>query len=197
MRTTDLNSISKKIFGYEDIATALDITPGSARVAASRYTKQGFMVRIKRNMYLLRNVWDGMSADEKLEVANLLQTPSYISLQTALSFYDLTTQVQQNYFESISLRRSKDIDIINDTFNFIKISPDLYFSFVKKNNVFIADPEKAFIDSLYLMSFGRYKLDISAVDLRKLDNKKIKNILNRFPVKTRNYFNRHARISKT
>ena len=194
MKFRELNNISKRMFGYEDISTALGINLDSARVTASRYAKQGVLVRVKRNIYILKSVWDVMSLNDKLEVANMLQIPSYISLQTALSFYEISTQIQQNYFESISLKRSKEIDIINDTFNFVKISPELYTSFTKENNVFIAEPEKAFIDAIYLMSLGRYKLDLSAIEFGRMNKDKIRNILNGFPLTTREYLERYERI---
>lgn len=194
MRMNELNNISKRIFGYEDISIALGITLDSARVVASRYTKQMVLVRIKRNQYILKSDWDVMSVNDKLEIANRLQIPSYISLQTALSFYEVTTQIQQNFFESISLKRTKEIDIKNDTFNFTKISPDLYSYFTKENNVFIATPEKALIDTVYLMSLGRYKLDLSAIEFGRLDKDKIRNILKSFPSKTKEYLERYERI---
>ena len=143
---------------------------------------------------MLKSVWNAMSVNEKLEIANILQIPSYVSLQTALSYYEISTQIQQNYFESISLKRSKEIEIVYDTFNFIKISSDLFTDFGKINDIFIAEPEKAFIDAIYLMSLGRYKLDLSAVEFGGLNKNKMRNILKRFPLKTREYLERYERI---
>jgi predicted transcriptional regulator of viral defense system len=194
MRLNELNKISRRIFGYEDISRVFGITVDSARVAASRYTKQGLLVRIKRNLYMLKSVWDVMGVNEKLEIANLIQTPSYISLQTALSYYEISLQIQQNYFESISLKRSKEIEILNDTFNFTKIAPYLYTYFKKDNNAFIAEPEKAFVDAVYLMSLGRYKLDLSAIEFSRLNKERIKIILKSFPLKTSEYLERYERI---
>ena len=71
---------------------------------------------------------------------------------------------------------------------------ELAFNFIKENNVFIAEPEKAFIDAIYLMSLGRYKLDLSAIEFSRLDKERIKTILKSFPSKTREYLERYERI---
>jgi predicted transcriptional regulator of viral defense system len=84
-------------------------------------------------------------------LANFIVSPSYISFATALSYYGLTTQVQQNFFESVSLYRTKITEIDGNIFKYSKIKEEFYFGFVKKDNFFIATPEKALVDSLYFM----------------------------------------------
>jgi hypothetical protein len=49
----------------------------------------------------------------------------------------------------------------------------------------MATKEKAFVDSVYLYSFGKYKLDFSSIDFDKLDKNKIGEILAVFPRKTK------------
>lgn len=44
----DLNKIRKPYFGYEEIAKIRGISLASAKVAASRYTKQGLLLRLKK-----------------------------------------------------------------------------------------------------------------------------------------------------
>jgi predicted transcriptional regulator of viral defense system len=83
MKFLELHTIHKLYFGYEEIARALGISPASARVSASRYVRQGLLVRVKRNMYVLREVWNALGRAEKFVLVNMGQTPSYISLMTA------------------------------------------------------------------------------------------------------------------
>ena len=112
---------------------------------------------------------------------------------TALSFYEYTTQVQQKFVESISLYRTFTKDIEGFIFNYSKIKDDFYFGFSKKNNIFFASPEKAFIDSLYLNYLGKYNLDISSLDLEKIDRKDCESILKRYPPKFKIYFKRYIK----
>jgi hypothetical protein len=58
MKLNELKKIKKFCFGYEDIARALGISAASAKVAASRYTRQGILVRMKKNMYMFREAWN-------------------------------------------------------------------------------------------------------------------------------------------
>ncbi len=44
------------------------------------------------------------------------------------------------------------VNIKGSIFNYSRIRPNLYFGFVKKDGFFIAGPEKAFLDALYLMT---------------------------------------------
>ena len=94
MKFLELRTIRKLYFGYEEIARVLGISPASARVSASRYVRQGLLVRVKRNMYVLREVWNTAGVAEKFLLVNMGQMPSYISLMTALEYYELTTQMQ-------------------------------------------------------------------------------------------------------
>jgi len=191
MKYNDLKKIKNLYFTYQDVAKVLSIAEDSARVLSTRYVKQKYLIRLKRNFYILKERWDSITPNQRLELANILQVPSYISLMTALSFYEYTTQVQQKFIESISLYRTfiKDIDGI--VFNYSKIKNDYYFGFSKKNNIFIASPEKAFIDSLYLNYLGKYNLDLSSLNLEKIDKKACENILQKYPSKFKIYFKRY------
>ena len=87
MKSLQLEKIRKFYFGYEDIARVLGISAASAKVTASRYVKQGLLVRLNRNIYVLRQAWNGAGRQEKFLLANLGQVPSYLSLTTALDYY--------------------------------------------------------------------------------------------------------------
>ncbi len=181
MKALQLRKIDKLYFGHEDIARALNISLSSAKVTAYRYVKAGVLIRIKRNIYVLQERWASLSIEQKYTIANLIQVPSYISLMSALDFYEITTQMQQNFVESIALKRTKEVEIANTFFNYIKIKPNLYSGFVRMRGFFIAEPEKALLDALYLMSLGRYRLDIASIDFDKLDKGKIDQFAKLFP----------------
>ena len=185
MNVVKLKKIKKLYFGYEDISRTLGISPASAKVTASRYTKQGILLRMKRNMYILRDAWNIAGRGEKLLLANMGQVPSYISLMTALDYFEITTQVQRNFFESVALKRSKEIHMNGSVFRYVKIAGNLYNEFKKERDLFIATPEKALLDAFYLMSYGRYSLDLSSLDETKLERKEIERLSRQFPLKTK------------
>jgi len=195
MRYPELRKLKHKAyFSIEELPGILKIRPESARVLCSRYAQSGLFVRLKKGIYVLGERWEGLSREEFLKIANLLQVPSYISFQTALSYYGLSTQVQQNFFESTSLKRSLKADIKGAAFRYYKLKKPYYFDFTKRDGVFIASPEKAFLDAVYLGSFGKYKLDMNAVDIDKLDRKKLKNMLKGYPEQTKKIIKKLCRI---
>ncbi len=197
MNYTKLKSIKKVYFGCEEISKTLGITFESARVTANRYFRQGVLLRIKRNLYILKDRWDALTREEKFGIANLVQVPSYISLMSALDHYEITTQVQRDFIESIAVKRTKEIDVSGTALHFKKINKSLYFGFVREKNFFIATPEKAFLDAVYLMSFNRYNFDLSSIDRGKLNIAKIKTIAGKFPQKTREVLKKYGYIAKT
>lgn len=192
MKLKELNQIKKSCFGYEEIARVLKISPTSARVSAGRYVRMGLLLRIKKNMYVLKESWVRARIEDKFTIANMGQTPSYISLMSALSFYEATTQIQRNFIESIVVKRSKEININGDILRYIRIKQDLYFEFEKKDDFFIATPEKALLDSVYLMSYGRYSLDVSALDRNIFDPDRIEDLSRKFPKRTKTLLMKHG-----
>ena len=192
MKFLKLHTIRKLYFGYEEIARVLGISPASARVSASRYVRHGLLVRVKRNMYMLREVWNTIGRAEKFLLVNMGQAPSYISLTTALDYYEITTQVQREFYESVAVKRTKEIQINGSVFRYSKIAKNLYFGYKKEKGYFIATPEKALVDAFYLMSYGRYAIDISALASEKLNGDEILRLSMEFPSKTKKMLKKYG-----
>lgn len=182
------------IFTLEDLEDLVGIRHESARVLCTRYVRNGLFIRLKRNLYISAERWNNLSREDLLRISNLLQVPSYISFITALSIYEATTQVQRGFFESASLRRSVSFEKEGMIFNYYKLKRQYYFDFVKKDDIFIATKEKAFLDAVYLYSFGKYKIDFSSLDLDKLDKNRIKKLLKLYPEKTGGIVKKICRI---
>jgi predicted transcriptional regulator of viral defense system len=192
MRSNDLNKIKKLYFTSKDVAETLGISNNSAEVTCSRYVKSGILLRLKKNFYMLRQRWEKISEEETYIAANLLQVPSYVSLTTALAFYNITTQVQRDFYESISIKRTKEIILDDKTFMFTKIDKHLYNNFIRQDGYFIATPEKALLDAVYLTSLKRYNLDFEALDLTKTSRVKIKELIKNYPVRVTAMWREHV-----
>ena len=197
MRTIELSKINKLYFGYEEISRALGITPQSARVSASRYVNQGLLIKVKRNIYVLKEKWNVLEREEKFILANIVQVPSYISLMTALDYYEITTQIQRDFIESVALKRTWETEVGNVFFNYTRIKPELYWGFIREKDFFIASPEKAFLDALYLMSLGRYNLDIASLDFSRLNRDRINKLAGNFPAKTQKILDKNGYFRTT
>ena len=182
-----LLTIDKPFFTQHDVAHAIGTKLASAEVLCSRYVKKGLLMRLKRGFYARTETLDHLNQIDLFRIANILQVPSYISLRTALSYYGITTQMQKGFFESISVKRTKTFQIGGLSFHYIKLRPDLYREFIKRDGVFIALPEKAVLDTFYLASLGRYSLDGSSLDLTMVDEGMLTEFSTLYPPKVRKY----------
>jgi len=196
MNYSKIKLLNKFYFSYRDISRAFGISPGSSRVAASRLVKSGDITRVKRDFYVLSQRWSSSSLEERFILANLLQVPSYISLMTALSYYEVTTQLQRDFIESVGYYRTKLVEVKESSFNYSKIKRKLYFGFAKIKGFFIASPEKAFLDAVYLKSLKKYNLDFTSIDSSKLDMKQIKRMSGKYPLLTRKLLLKYGYLKK-
>ena len=182
-----LLTIDKPFFTQYDVAHAIGAKLASAEVLCSRYVKKGLLMRLKRGFYARTETLSHLNQIDLFRIANILQVPSYISLRTALSYYGITTQMQKGFFESISVKRTKTFQIGGLSFHYIKLRPDLYREFIKRDGVFIALPEKAVLDTFYLASLGRYSLDGSSLDLTMINEGILTEFSTLYPPKVRKY----------
>jgi len=193
-----LLTIDKPFFTQHDVAHAIGTKLASAEVLCSRYVKKGLLMRLKRGFYARTETLSHLNQIDLFRIANILQVPSYISLMTALSYYGITTQVQKGFFESISVKRTKTFEVGGLSFHYIKLRPDLYKEFIKRDGVFIALPEKAILDTFYLASLGRYSLDGSSLDLTMIDMGMLAEFSVLYPPKVRKYFEEmYGKINRT
>jgi len=104
------------------------------------------------------------------EIANLIVQPSYISFESALSFYGIISQFSYSV-TSATIERSKRLDVDEKTFEYTKIDNRLFNGYQKENSFLIASKEKALFDYLYLASRGLRSTDVSEWDLTGIDHK--------------------------
>jgi predicted transcriptional regulator of viral defense system len=195
MRAIDLQRIQKLYFGYEEMARVLGISESSARVSASRYVRQGHLVRIRRNLYVLPERWRNRSREDLFTLANIAMVPSYVSLQTALEYHGLSTQVQRNVVESISPVRTREVEVGDVAFRYHRLRRDRYGGFDRDRGFFVATPEKAFVDALYLQSRSVYRLDEPALDVGRVDFKKARAEARAFGSATARLVEEHERTA--
>jgi predicted transcriptional regulator of viral defense system len=155
--------IESPFLTLSSLQAIFDLTRESARTTASRLVKKGVLLRITRNLYVLAGRKYSL-----FSLANALHQPSVISLETALNYWGLIVQVPQIIF-SVALG-SFQSNIDNTEFVYRRIDPSLFhFGQKKVEDFYVAEPEKAFLDSLYMKSKGLVELLPEDVDLGKLD----------------------------
>lgn len=146
-------------FKYTPVIFSKDLSGRKAketqamRNQLSRWCAKGLIIKLKRGVYILnesdRNINPGLQF-----IANQLYGPSYVSLEFALNLYGL---IPERVSDITSVTTRKTMIIRNDLGVFIyqHIKPDVFrgFKAVKEDTgttFFIAEPEKAVVDFLYL-----------------------------------------------
>lgn len=189
MKVLELNKKDKLTFSVDDLASILSITKESAKVSANRYVKNNYLIRLKNNLYISLDKFNSLTETELFKIANLIQVPSYISFTTALSCYNITSQQLQGIIESAAQKRTKTINTQSVTFNYLILKKGLYNNFIFTNEFFIATPEKALADIIYLSSMNRYQCDFEAIDFKKIDKRRVTELLIITNTKSINYWN--------
>lgn len=174
-------------YTVEDLADSLRLPLPSARVIASRKTASGELLRLRRNLYVLSEPFRRFSGEELFRLANIIQTPSYVSFLSALAYYQLTTQGVRSVVESANPVRSRTFEVENMSFRYFFCRAPYFFGFKKEKGFFVAEPEKALLDALYFKSLKRYALDETALDLKGIDWKKLEKWARLYPKNFREF----------
>ena len=106
-------------------------------------------------------------------IANFLLTPSYISLESALSFYSIITGFPYQ-ITSMAIKKTKTYHIDQREYSYAKINQGLFWGYEKKENFLIADKEKSLLDYLYLNFKGLRTFDPQDFDLSQINKKSLK-----------------------
>jgi len=135
-----LERSGKKVFSIYDAAKVIGKPTAYTSLLLS---KSKDVERIEKGRYFIKGT-------DMYEIASNILFPSYVSLYAAMQYYELIDQNIIRY-SVIALKRHKPIILGNgSSIEFITVKSDMMFGYTNKNNVYIASPEKLFIDCLYL-----------------------------------------------
>src|SRR3989338_106701 len=153
-----------KLFSLKSLNDLLEITKKSSFYKViKRLIDNEVLVKIERNKYCLKNY----SCNDFI-FANFIYEPSYISFESALSYYGILSQFPHE-ITSASTKQTKSKTYSGKQFNYYKIQNKLFWGYTKKENYLIADKEKALSDQIYLSSKGIKSLHIEELDLSLID----------------------------
>lgn len=117
-----------------------------------RWCKAGKLLSLRRGMYAFAEEYRRVGL-EPAELANHMYSPSYLSLQWALSYCGLIPEKTMT-FTSVSTRQTKQFRNDFGTFIYRHLKPDAFFGYqsmrMTEHDIRIATPEKALLDLWYL-----------------------------------------------
>lgn len=130
----------------------------------NRWTKKGLLIRLRRGMYVL-NANDRKAAMDINDIANRIYEPSYVSLESALSFYGLIPESVKD-ITSVTTRKTNIFHNELGVFSYSHVKPRAFRGFKRigdaRASFYMAVPEKAIADFVYfhLSQFGKNSKDV-------------------------------------
>lgn len=149
MKLVDMLALIKRIgqpvLRTADVMARFNVDKSHASNLMARLAESGHAVRIKRGLWVLPDGVDPMVLAEYLAAP----FPSYISLQSALYYHGMISQIPAVTFV-ISVARTRLYRTPLGTYSIHHVHPSFFFGFESVGGIKVATPEKALFDVLYL-----------------------------------------------
>jgi len=164
----------KLVYSTKELSKLISRKPEITNVYIHRLIKKGFTKKINGKVIF--------TYDDYVLGTQLVE-PSYISLTSALFFHNIINQVPAitTCVTTIKNKQFKDIQT-----KYHKITPKLFFGYKKhlldNSYAYIASPEKAILDGIYLKIFTKI---IIKNNLERLNLKLLKKYSKLYPLRVR------------
>lgn len=150
------------------------------------WQKKGYIIRLRNGFYAFAA--QANKEQDLFVVANKIYEPSYISLESALSWHGIIPEGVYTV-ESVSTRKTSTFNTPIARLNYHTIKAELFFGYdihpSEKGSFRMASPEKAILDYLYLNPYVSIATDLQSlrwnqIALAQLDFQKLQAYVNLF-----------------
>jgi len=172
------------IFSLNEIRV---IDPNFHRRRLNEWQDKGYIKKVIRGYYIFSDLQ--LSEEILFKIANRIYLPSYVSLESALSYYHLIPESVYG-ITSISTRRTYHFKTSIGEFTFRTVKPKLFFGYnlmnYKEHYLKMASIEKVLLDYFYLHPDIETEQDFDSLRINKemffeqMDEKKLMGFLGRF-----------------
>lgn len=165
----------KKYQGLPFLASKM-LLPGEAdsrllRVQLARWVKAGRLIQLKRGVYIFAAHFQKVIPSPYL-LASVLTAPSYVSLEKALEFHRLIPEAVFTV-TCVTTKRPGSVETSLGRFDYSHVQPELFWGYASvtfnDQTGFVAHPEKALLDLVYLRSPQLTRDYLEGLRLQNLD----------------------------
>jgi len=142
-----LTESKKTVFRTKDLQSLWNEDYRNTVIYAKRMVAKGLVLKLVKGYYALNREYS------VYELANLIISPSYVSFNSALLFNGVCFQVS-NTVQSVSLLNYQK-KVGDRVYKYQSMKKDLFFNAEGidfKNNISVASPERALLDSFYFVA---------------------------------------------
>ncbi len=163
------------IFTPEDLMRLFGVSKSAATFFVFRNTRKGFLTRLKKSqkgsLYCLTE-----ALPPPFVIANRLYEPSYLSLDTALSYYGIIPETIYSV-TSVTTKPTREMTVNGIKYIYSRIKKSAYTGYrlvsYINTKILMASPEKALADYLYFVNLKERELTYERLDLSKIKYKKL------------------------
>ncbi len=116
------------------------------------------------------------SSPSEFEIANYIYNPSYISLESGLSYYGILSQFPYT-ITSVTTKKSNSYEILGKEYRYSQVKSDLFNRYEMVEGFLISTPEKTVFDLIYFSLKGSVNIDFKDLDFSTVDMKSLETIV--------------------
>lgn len=136
------------------LAEKFSIPTSTLNSYISKGLKESQIIKLKNNYYVMGGFFEKHKTDSSylFSLANILLTPSYISLETALQYYGLFAEAVHYNYTSVTSKLPRQFMTRAGSYSYRNMKEGLFTGFTKIKGSFeftIALPHKAIFDYVY------------------------------------------------
>jgi len=158
------------LFTPKEFERVFDVSATTASQFIHAYRKKQYFAKVRNGLYAVEGNRPPTSF-----LANKIYRPSYVSLETALSYYGIIPETVYS-ITSVTSKPTRAFEAFGLDFSYTRIKQAAFCGYTTKQEngltFFLAEPEKALADFLYLVSLGKKTLN-DRTDARGLDKQKV------------------------
>ena len=163
------------VFSMEDLIKFFPTDKSTLKQQLLYWRSKGWIKSLKKGLYEI--VYPKRKDIPDLFVANRIYAPSYVSLETALSYYSIIPEVAMGV-TSVTPKPTREFKNHYGLFLFRSIKKGAFqgYRIIEERGfkIKIAEPEKALVDYIYFKLRNKQKLDLVAERFEKLVLKELK-----------------------
>lgn len=173
----------RKFYKISDLMKVSGLGYAACRMAAGRLASKGMLIRLGKELY--GNLLVNFTPEEAACQAYL---PAYLSCEYVLSRYGVIDQMPI-VLTAITLLRGKMAKVGSIEVDYRHLRKNLFWGYVRDGDAFIAEPEKAILDWLYLVRKRLGTVSLDEINWDELDLVKLKKYSIKFPKSIQRHIN--------
>ena len=162
---------SKYIFTPLDLQRYFKVNYDTARKFILRGINKNIYLKLKRGLYSLSE-----TPPNNYLIANRLYEPSYISFDTALSYYGIIPETIYS-ITSATAKATRRFIVKGIEYTYQKLRKEFFAGYraikYQGETVLLAEPEKALADYLYFIELKKRNLSYERLNLKKIQKSKV------------------------